>query len=33
MLPGNINERIVVFANKYEGFEGQLFLKTGVLRG
>jgi len=29
MLPGNINERIVTFANKYKGFEGHLFLKTG----
>jgi len=29
MLPGNINDRIVVFANKHEGFERHLFLKTG----
>ena len=29
MLPGNINDRIVTFANKHEGFEGQLFSKTG----
>jgi len=29
MLPGNINERIVVFANKHEGFDRHLFSKTG----
>jgi len=33
MLPGNINDRIVTFANKYEGFEGYLFLKTGQIGG
>jgi len=33
MLPGNINERIVTFANKHDGFEGQLFLKTGQFGG
>jgi len=33
MLPGNINDRIVVFANKHEGFEGHLFLKTGQMEG
>ena len=33
MLPGNINDRIVVFANKHRGFEGQLFSKTGQMEG
>jgi len=33
MLPGNINDRIVVFANKHEGFEGHLFSKTGQIGG
>jgi len=33
MLLGNINDRIVTFANKYKGFEGQLFLKTGQFGG
>ena len=33
MLPGNINERIVTFANKHKGFEGHLFLKTGQIGG
>ena len=33
MLPGNINERIVLFANKHAGFEGQLFSKTGEIGG
>jgi hypothetical protein len=33
MLPGNINDRIVVFANKHEGFEGHLFSKTGQVGG
>jgi len=33
MLPGNINERIVLFANKHEGFKGHLFSKTGQIGG
>jgi len=33
MLPGNINDRIAVFANKHEGFEGYLFSKTGQIGG
>jgi hypothetical protein len=33
MLPGNINDRIVTFANKHEGFEGHLFSKTGEIGG
>jgi hypothetical protein len=33
MLPGNINDRIVVSANKDEGFEAYLFSKTGQFEG
>jgi len=33
MLPGNINDRIVTCANKYKGFEANLFSKTGEYRG
>ena len=33
MLPGNINDRIATFANKHEGFDRHLFLKTGEYRG
>ena len=33
MLPGNINGRIATFANKHEGFDRHLFLKTGEFRG
>ena len=33
MLPGNINERIVLFANKHEGFDAHLFSKTGQMVG
>jgi hypothetical protein len=33
MLPGNINGRIVTFANKDEGFDRQLFLKKGQKTG